>query len=262
MLTRNHATINALLKISRICGIFPTEKPSPLFYTFQILVFALTFSYGVFCLYNNFVADSVGKSSLDIFMQSLSLSLTLLLGLSLQLCVLSYPERWRNLYKNLRIDSNRTKIGNESAAIELLFANLLFLIKFVLITYGIVLIYGVPGALINLFRPLVDYYIIIYVLMILHVNSIIKGKFTLMNIFMRRGNCVKHVQRIYIKTTKLIDNFNDVFGNQILIISAHTISYALESFYNTLKYCDLQNTENLILVGCGWFNGLVIFVIF
>lgn len=258
---RDQAVINVFLKISKICCVFPTERPSRRYYSYQVLIFISTLLYGIFCIYNNAVNYTFNKSSLDIFMEALSLSFSVMLGFSIQFPTIWRPDEWRKLYQNLKTGGKEAKTGNKDALFEVLIVHLFFFIRLILTIYAWLTMIGIRAALNHLFRPLVDYFSMIFVLLIVHVNIIIKRRFFLMNLYLKRANCVRHVQEIYTQTTHLIDDFNTVFGYQILFMMARAISVILECLHNSLKYADLKSNVGINMFFCSWFYSITILVI-
>lgn len=243
MNARDQAIINALLKISRICGVFPSEKPSRLFYSYQVLLFGSTLSFGLFSIYkthfNNFVEDN----SLDIFIKTITLSINVLLSISMQFSSLWRPERWRNFYESLKIGCTTDGRRNKSVVLEVLAVNTFFLARLSFVTYALYSLLGMRVVLNNLFIPIIDYYSIIFVLIIVHVNCVIKKKFLLINIFLRRARSIKQTQECYTKTKLLLDDFNRLFGYQIFYLTIRCIFIILECLHNGLKFTNSQHVE-------------------
>lgn len=255
MNTRDEAVINKLLKISSILGIFPTEKPSWWFLSYQSLMFAFILFSGIFSLYSIFVIFTFKRDTLDVSMDVLCSSFYLMLGVSFQYPTLLHPDEWRNFNKNLKVGCKETKTGDRSALLEVLFINLLFFTRTVAMISMVYSKIGIVYVLYNFSRPLIDSCCIIFLFMIVHVNIIIKKKYLLINKCIMRANSLRYIQRIYVDTTQLVNDFNRIFGYQILFISGRAIIILLQCLQRNLIEANFEN------IYYSWFYSLTIFVI-
>lgn len=147
MNTKDEAVINAFLKTSRICGIFPSGEPSSLLYAYQVLICVLTLLYGVFSIYKFIFNNSVDEHSMDIFINTLTTFICITLGFSMQFISLWQPEGWRGLYKNLKIGCYKTKSRDKCISLELLAAKHFLLCKIFFNYICVVLVVGILGCL-------------------------------------------------------------------------------------------------------------------
>lgn len=261
MNARNRAVITILIKISTICGILPSEKPSRLFNSYQILVFSSLLLCGLYSLYNNIMTYSLSKDALDIFIETLSLSITIILSFAFQFSVLWYPQRWRKLNQKLKFGCKSTETGvKHGIFLEMFGYNLFFFGRFSLTTYIIISKRGIRTILENFSRPLVDYCSMIFILTLVHINIVIKKKFFLMNTNLKRANCVQNMRKLYMKSIQLIDDFNSTFGCQIIFITARGICVILQCLHWSLQNTNTKNFNNLTVLFWSWFYSLTVIV--
>lgn len=262
MNAKDKTVIRIFSTISAFCGILPSEKPSRLFYSYQIFIFTFTLLCNFFCLYNNIVTYSFGRDSLDAFITALATFNTIILSFAFQFPVLWYAELWRNFNQKLKAGCSKTPIRSKIVFLEVFAAHIFFFGRLFLITYGIISMAGIRVILKNFSRPLTDYYSMIFTLNLVHINIVIKKKFSYINIYLRRTNCVRHVQKLYIETIKLIQDFNNYFGCQILFITARGISVILQCLHGSLKDIQIKNTktENAGILFWSWFYSSTVFV--
>lgn len=230
-------TIQILLKIAKFCGTFPSEKPSRLFFCYQFLIFIMNLLWSSWSIYNVVNEFYFDKTSMDIFIDLLTSFFMLFQGSSIQLISLWCPAGWRNLYEELKIDGCKTS-GKFSIYLEIVVVHIYYFAKFAFVCWTWVPLVGFHICKNYAFRNVNEYYSLISTMVLVHVNIIIRRRFLLMNQILKNSNCVRHVQMSYRKATQLIDNFNCVFGYQILFIMGHAIVVMLESLYNVLRFYD------------------------
>lgn len=194
-------------------------------------------------------------------MEALPLSFSVMLGFSIQFSTLWRSEQWRKLYKNLKFDCQGIKIRSNGAFFEVLIVHVFFFARLVLIVYAWLSMVNIRAVLTHFSRLLVDYFAMILVLMLIHVNTVIKRKFLLMNDFLKRANCIRHIQEMYTQNTDLIDDFNSAFGYQILFMIFRAISVILECLHNSLKYPDLKGSAAINMFFWSWFYSITVIVI-
>lgn len=240
---RDNTVIEALLKIAKACGTFPFCS-----LTYQIIIITLTLFYGIYSIYTNAVTYYPGKEPIMIFMDFLVSSFTVLLGVSIQVLSLCRLDVWKQLYQNLKVDCIKNSSTRKSNVfLELLAVHLIYFVRLFLVVLAWLPLVGI-AALNYFFRHLNEYYSMIYVLLLIHINIVIKRKFSLMNMFLRRSTCVRYVQRNYQKTMKLIDDFNIAFGHQILLIMVHAGIALLECLNNCLRFTDFSKFQNVYIL--------------
>lgn len=244
-------TIKTLLKFCRICGTFPPEKPSRWFYTYQILICILNLLYSAFCMYHITIVACLEKNSLDVILSILTSFFATMQSLSFQIVCLWFPDAWKNLYENLNIDYIENESRNLWVFLEILIFNLLFLIKLALGLWIWYPLSGISQLMNHNFRHINDYFCMVSVLVLVHVNVIIRKKILLMNEILMRSQCTRSIQATYFKIIHLINRFSVTFGYQILCVLVHTMAVLLQSLRNVLWFNDVNNNGN---------NGLKILV--
>lgn len=242
---RDKAVIEILLKIARVCGTFPSAKPSRLAYSYQTVMFALNVTWSIASMWNNAKEIYFFKSSLDIFIDLLVSFCAMIEGSSMQLLSLYCPSGWRDLYKDLPTDSCKPAKGGVKVYLEILALHLFWSVRFAIVIWTWMPIMGWSMHKRYSFKQFNEYVSLISILLLVHVNIVIKRKFRLMNEMLRTSHAVRRVQVIYSKTTRLIDSFSCVFGYQILFIVAHAVVALLESLNTVLTYGDYSKTENV-----------------
>lgn len=246
MNAKDKEIINILLKIARICGTFPTEKPSRRFYVYQCLIFICNLFFITFGMYRNLSNYYRDSNTLNIFMDVMTSSLVGLQGLSYQLLCLCYPERCRKFYRKLKMvfDKTTTTTNKTGVYLEMFALHAVFLLKVFLLFWIWVPVVGIEINLNYSFRILNDYYTMVSVLLLVHINIVLKERFILMNAFLQRSNCVRYVQKVYGKTIRLIEDFNSIFGYHILLLMAFLIFLSLESLNNIFWFLDYTKSDS------------------
>lgn len=248
MNNRDEEIINALVKIAKICGIFPSEKPSRWFYCYQITMFIFNILCSISCIYRNATLFYASGRSIDIFIDILTSCFAIMQGLSFQFSCLFFAEKWRTFYEDIKFNYNKTmEHGKTNVLVEIVVLHLIFFIRLIFSFWAWYPLIGLEATINNFFRYLNDYYCMISVVLLVHINIIIKRKYSLINKFLRSSNCLQHVENIYRKTSLLIDDFNYTFGYQILFIMGNAIASILECLNNVLKV-NHWDTEQITLL--------------
>lgn len=85
-----------------------------------------------------------------------------------------------------------------------------------------------------IFRMVFEYYGIFIAIYIVHVNSVLTKKFLYMSEVLKRSrfqiNQLRYIQRFYRHLMDVMDDFNSIFGYQILFIIGHSAMETLECF--------------------------------
>lgn len=255
-------SIQILLKIARICGTFPPEKPSKWIYIYHIFTFAITLFISVISMYFNAIELYSRRDTIDVFVNVLASFFTTVQGLSIQLLTLTNPNGWRQLYEKLDckqfLTSRKMWVYFEIFAIQAL-----FFLKLSFATWTWLSVGGYTISIKYFYRHLYEHYAIISIAIIVHVNLIIKRKFFAMNsILLKRNNdCIRNVQKIHREIVDIIEIFNGVFGYQILFIMAHTIVVMLENANNFMKSNVFNDAISLKVFLWSAFYGFQVIVI-
>lgn len=234
---KDKVTIQILLKIAKLFGIFPTEKPSRFAYCYQILIFTLTLFWSAYSIYSTATNGLyTNETTMFVFIDLVSSSFMMIHGVVTQLVTLLCPSGWRKLYEDLEIGCCRTTTGRASIYLELCIVHTLLFSRVALLYWAWLPVVGLHILKNYTFRSVNEYYSLLSTMIMVHVNVIIKRKFQLMSEILKNSKCLRHVQKSYKQTTQLINTFNSVFGYQILFIVAHCIFVLLENLETALRY--------------------------
>lgn len=243
MNARDKGILSALLKIARVCGTFPSEEPSKCFYIYQCLLFIWNLSYTVLGIWYN--ADVYEMKEVKALAGYLTSFLVAMQGLSFQLMCLCYPEHWRKFYVNLQTHHDKTPIKKRYVFMEVLILYIIICIRIFLVLWTWIKIVGIQILAGYSFRHFNDCYTMVSVLILVHINMVIKRKFLLINKTLRHSHCIRYAQEVYCGTIKLIQDFSHIFGYQIIIVIANTISILLENLHYVLWYFDYSRDDSI-----------------
>lgn len=234
---RDEKIISVLVKIARVCGIFPSEKPSRYLHYYQILLLILNILCSIFSAYNNTSAFFASRGILDIFINLLVSCFATMQGVSLQFLCLLFMKKFRIIYEDITMKCKITTTNQKKGIfLEIIAIHLIFFIRLFLSIWLWYPLLGIKAIMNCLFRHLNDYFCMISLMLLIHINTIIKRRFCLINTVMMESNCLQRIQKVYFDTIQLIDDFNYVFGYQILFMMGHTIALLLESLHNLLRF--------------------------
>lgn len=242
--TKDEVILKALLKFTTLCGSFSSKKSSRWFSIYQATLLVLNLFYSIFCMYRIAIIDYPDKNAINIVLDALASFFSVMQGLSFQIACLCFSKPWRNLYDNLTIDCHRNKFGKIGIFLEIFTVQMIFIARLILAAWIWCPIIGCYKFMDYGFRHVNDYITMVSVLLIVHINIAIKKKYFLINLCLLRSNYIGNIPIIHRNVTKLIKNFNVVFGYQILFIFAHTIVVMLESLQNILWYIDFNNANS------------------
>lgn len=258
MNARDHKIINTLWKIAKISATLPSKKPSRLFNIYQILMITFSLFLSVFSIYNGAILVYGKINSIDFFINLLSQIIYAMMGLVMLFHPLKSPQKWRKLYANLvrnRISKKPTTNCNISAFIETL---TLCVIWFCRATYSIWVWFPITGLIpcaLHIYRHLNDFYSLMLIALLVHVNVVIKKRFFFINQMLKRADNIRQVQKLYRETVGMIEMFSNAFGYQIMFIVATVIVVILESSNNFLyNRSHIQNENKRVIVwsiSCG-----------
>lgn len=237
--------ISALLKIAGFCGTFPTEKKSQRFYIYQCLTFICNLCYTIFGIYNNSSIYETDK--INAFVGCIISFLVAAQGLSFQLVCLCSAKRLRKFYLNLQTHYDGAPTKRRSVFLVLLLLCVTVCVRAFLVLWIWIPDIGIQTTFSYSFRHLNDCYTMVSVLLLVHINIVVKKRFLLINSFLKHSHCVRYTQRIYGKTTQLISDFSSIFGYQILIVIANSVCALLENLHVVLWYFDYSRDDYLKL---------------
>lgn len=240
---KDKASIETLLKITRICGTFPSQQPSRWCNIYQFVIFLLNILFSIYSICNNARLWYSRKTTMDTVLELLTSFTALLQGSSIQFSSLWCPNGWRQLYADLIQDdccnnNNTKKLG---VYFEIFIAHVFILTKIFYVLWIWIPLIGFEITSNYIFRPINEYYTLISIMLLMHVNTVIRKKFVMVNQILKRTKSTRYIQTVYTRNVRLIDSFNCVFGYQILFLMAHTIATILECLYSSLFH-DVSET--------------------
>lgn len=257
MEAKDKDVIKVLLKIGRLFGLYPLEKPSCLGVFYQIFMLCFTFAVSVFSMYNIVKMSYNSISTLHIFIDGLASSFVIIQGCCIQITSVLYPTVWIKILKELNL-VNADKKHKKSVVFEILFLHLLFVAR---IAFSAIVWTQVTGWWLYkyyIFRIVHEYYAFNTLLLMVHVNRVVKIRFRAINeilyttqkLFVEKFDLqlqVRHVETVYKELLLLLDNLNSVFGYTILFIMANTVIVVLKSFCYVLKNFDFDSIDDILV---------------
>lgn len=264
MAAKDKHIIIILLKIAKFCGICPLEKRTRFSVFYQIFILCVTLSLTVISTYLYLGENYHTMSSLRALLNIFTLTFLTIEGIAIQITSLLYPKTWKRLYKELDLNRNgispKTKIYFELFVIHFLF--------FGRIVWNLSVWVAISGWKMNslfIYRIIYEYNAIISVTLMVHINNIIRKRLRCTyGILLKAeknyqyGIRVLQVEIDYRKLLRVLDDFNCIFGYQILFLMGHTIIILLSVLHVTLIYS--SNDLNNILI-LSWTTNTVIFIL-
>lgn len=265
----NKEIIKILIKMARICGICPFEKPSRSSVLYHACIFCLLFSFSALSIYRAGSENYNDTSTMHICIDLLTSSFVTIQGCSNQLVSLLYPGAWRNLFNELDLVNGNEK-PTKTVCIKIFILYLLLVAKIACTSLVWTTVIGWELSKYYIFRLLHEYYTILTIILMVYINLVVKKRFHAMNeilcntstFFIKKFDQniqIREVEATYRKLLLVLEHFNSVFGYQILFIMANAVAVILECLRNALKHHDFNNIENVLIVG--WSIISVIFVL-
>lgn len=188
-------------------------------------------------------------------------------GASIQISPIINRHAWRKLIRDLNLDDGDGKKSFLCGYMELLTLHILFGAR---VTWNFVVWLrniGWNSYKYYVFRSLHEYFAIISIALMVHINIIIKNRFRVANEILLHSSRisvkkiqVRQIEVTYRKLTQQLERFNRVFGYQMLFIMANAILVMLESLRNALKRSDFSVIENVMVVGWSLISTIVVVV--
>lgn len=249
------AIIELLLKIGSIFGITPPNQKSKWnlkthYYYSSILLFILLVL-SVLSVYCSAKFGNIREMRKTEVFVDISTSLSLIAqGTSIATSYLIRPKLWL-LFINELQDNNWISAKHTHDFFELGMAHLIFFSKHSLQTITWIAIIGFKKHIFYSFRVFHEYFAMFTTCFVVAANKLMKRKFFALNNSLKRTKCdseqIKHLQKVYRKLLGIVDDFNCIFGYQILFIVGNTIAVILEGSQNALIFKGEQN-ETIVLV--------------
>lgn len=258
MEARDKDAIDVLLKLARFCGISPPERPSRSATYYQIFTLLFTLILSVFSIYRN-ARDYYGSmDTMYVFIDLLTSVFITIQGTSTLITSLLFSDVWRRLLKGLRegLNPKTKKTVKPSVCLEILLLHVVFLVR-VALNYSVwIKVVGWNLYRFYIFRQFHEYYAMVSIALMVHVNLVVKRRFRALNTSLslvpkkfEPQLPMKQAEMTYRKLTELMEYFSSVFGYQILFAMANTIVVMLESLRNALRNHDFNVGNNVLIVG-------------
>lgn len=259
---KDKIAIEVFRKIGIIWCIVPPQKRSYGLRIYQTLIFVTNMLFSAFAIYSNTVFFLNMKQPISTLMDILTSLFAVFLGLSIQFLCLWYPKQWRDILKHLRIGSDKGIIISEGMFVyfEVAVVHLTFFLKLIFDIWAWSLFGNINLILNYIFRHINEYFSMLLIIFLIHINGTIRVKFFMMNETLKRSHCVKPHQTVYGRVVQLIEKFNNLFGYQILFLMGDTIVTVLECLENNLAFKDLTTNVDLKILFIGVFQVVIAIV--
>lgn len=239
-----------LLKVARIFGICPWQTPSYFGRFYQIFMLCATFSISIVCIYMNGKAYYSNITKMRAFIDLLAVIFTTIQGSVIQITFIVHATSWRNILEEMNIEKEKYSI---KTCIVLFIINFFFIARFAWDTFILFTVVGWKSCVYNMYRAFYQYCGMFSVIMMVYINRAMKKQSRssykiLFNSTISYNR--RNFERNYRKLLLLLNNFNNVFGYQILFIMAYSIALLLQSLCNSLKFLEADfNRKVLVLSG-------------
>lgn len=100
------------------------------------------------------------------------------------------------------------------------------------------------------------YTALLSILLMVHINIILKRRFRLLNetlecsaaLALKQGEAIRHIAATHRRLTRLVDHFSRIFGYQIIFIMANAVVVMLESCRSSIRHYDFSSARNVLIV--------------
>lgn len=256
---KHKALIKALQNTAIIFGICPWEKPSVYSVLYQIFTLCATFSCSLVSIYANCVKNYSYISPLFAFFDLLASTFAVIQGTSIQVVALVRAKTWRKLLEELNFENeNCSKL---SIYFELFVLNFLFTARIALGVYALAVVELNKYYIHVIFH---EYYGMIVTALILHINCIIKSQiFSMYDLLklkdFQNPSHIRQFESAYNKVMIMLNDFNYVFGYQIMFIMGYSVAVVLYCLCNVLRAINLNNVSEVLLLSQSIINaGLLV----
>lgn len=263
---RDKVAIKILVKVARFNGICPSEKPTNFYSFYQICMMCATLGFSVSSIY--YAGSKVYStiSTIHIFIDLLTSLFITIEGSSLQITSLLFSTKWRSLLKEFNF-KNGNKNYIASICFEMFILHFLFIGRIIWNFFVWSNILGLKFYSYYIFRSIHEYHTMITIVLMVHINRIIKKRFCVMNEILSNTtkklewqmHYVRKVEIIYRKLMLVLENFNYVFGYSILFIIGNAVAVILESLRYALQHHSFSSTEDMLIMG--WSLTSIVFVL-
>lgn len=226
-----------LLKIGSILGVTPPNKYSKwnitYHYYYSLFIFFMVLASSIYSIYfntNNY--KRLGKP--EMFVDILTSISLLLQGSAIALSYLTQPKKWYNFINKL--ERNHCKNNNKTA---IAITGIIHLLLVMRITFSWIVWFPMTQIEISkyyIFRIVHKYYGTFSACFIIHINNILRQRFLSIHETLERFKFkyirIRQIQKLYRELMEIIEDFNPIFGYQIVFILGNTIAALLENFQN------------------------------
>lgn len=293
MKPRDTKAIEILLRIAGIFGISPInsltqiENQAKRTRSLFLLLFSLTMCVSsIFCNASN---EYVNMEQMDVFVDLLSMVFNGMLGAVIVIGSLLNSAIWKKLLMELQcnkklLQSNNNKEKENFCLVyaEIIICHVVFCARFSWDAYVWISCRGFNVYKNYLYKFLNEYCAMIAILLMVHINLVVKNYFCLLNNALwtvycvaekptqlalvsatdsyRKINGIRKVQVAYRKLSKMIEHFNAIFGYQILLLMGYTVAVTLGSLNNALKYNNFNEKIDAMVLSWSVISSTIIVV--
>lgn len=240
--------VRILLKLVRILGICPYDPPLRFDRFYQKLMLFLTFSVTIAWIYGNFVTRYPNLSTMDTFIDLLMAILMIIQGIACQVTFLIHSKIWRKLIQELNL--GKEKYSKISVYVEFFAIHFFLGVRAAWNMFVLLVILRWEYNPYLICRALCEYYEVLFVMLMLHINGIIKREFRLIHVKLSKNTMafynqfqptsVRELESTYRRLSFASDHFNKLFGYPILFTMACAVAMMLHTLCNMLKFYDIS----------------------
>lgn len=300
MKPRDRKAIEILLRIGSVLGVSPMNSLSQIENqpkgSLNLFLLLVSLTMCVFSIYFNVRDNYVNMKQMDVFVDLLSMVVNGILGAVIIIGPLFNSAIWKKLLlelqcnkKLMQCDGNKEKETHHQVYTEIIVCHIVFMARFSWDAYVWICCHGIDIYKNYLYRFFNEYCAMIAILIMVHLNLVVKNYFYLLNnalwaIVQNSNHCVvekpthlallsaansynkvnniRRVQTAYRKLSKMIDHFNAIFGYQILLLMGYTVAVTLGSLHSALKYNNFNEKMDAMVLSWSVISSTIIVVSF
>lgn len=296
MKPRDRRAIEILLRIGSTFGVSPISSLShqgdnKVKVSFILFLLLLSSTMCVSSTYYNAKDNYVNMNKMDLFVDLLSMVFNGMLGVIIIIGSLCYSQTWKKLLVKLQSSRkliqcwthffNSDKEEKVTVYTEIIVCHVIFIVRFAWDAYVWISCHGFNVYKNSIYRIYNEYCAMISILIMIHINLVIRSYFVLLNNTLRFTaretaqqlalipiafnkpqfyNEIRNIQNTYRKLSKMIEHFNTIFGYQILLLMGYTIVVTLGSLQGALKYNNFNEKIDVMVLSWSVISSTIIIV--
>lgn len=261
MNAEDRAIINVLWQIAKNLAIFPSGKQSRCFCCYQIFVSFIMLIYSAAYLHWIITIMYPRQNSIDVFTDILVWLISILELFSFQVFAICYSDGWRNLYQNLSVNQGEVAVGKIRIYLEIFALHSIFLTKAALDFWTWVPVIGISHFAFYVYGCFIDYCTLIYVFILIHINIVIKKKVCQISTTLKHSRNARNILTLYRNTIQLVDDFNMIFGYQLLLTIGQSFATMLQSLQGIFFFNRVDSSGNMRVLYWQIFYSTISFVL-